>query len=181
MQRRTVLVPIDGSAFSQQIIPSIMRLFPSDSHQLVLLQVAEEPGDVVRPSPAIWSSTWIHSHYDVLHEYGQNPYPATIDQVEASLRASIEDELAQIAHRLQAEGYVVGTEVRFGQPADEIIAYARKHKPDIVAMATHGRSGIMQMVMGSVAEKVMHNVPMPVLLLRPAGREAARSVDDRIN
>lgn len=170
MQCRSVLIPLDGSTFSQQIIPTILQLFPAHNCRLILLRVANEPGEVLRPTPAVWSSTWTHGHYNVPHEYGQNPYPASIDQVEASLRASIEDELAQIAEQLRAEGYQVSTAVQFGDAASEIADYARAKQVDIVAMATHGRSGILQLLMGSVAEKVMRNLPMPVLLLRPDER-----------
>ncbi len=167
MQCRKVLIPLDGSTFSQQIIPTILQLFPADNCRLTLLRVADEPGEVLRPTPAIWSSTWTHGHHSVPHEYGQNPFPASIDQVEASLRATIEDELAQVAGELRAAGYQVSTAVRFGDAVSEIIDYARSQQVDIVAMATHGRSGLREMVMGSVAKKVMHGLPMPVLLLRP--------------
>lgn len=181
MQRSSVLVPLDGSAFSQQILPSITQLFPPDKYQLILLRVVEEPGEVIRPTPAIWSSTWSPRHFDVPHEYEHNPYPASIDQIEASLRAGIEDELAPVARRLRQEGYAVATAVRFGDPADEIIAYARNQGVNFVAMATHGRSGIMHLVMGSVAEKVMCNLPIPVLLLRPSGRPVAAADQDHLN
>jgi nucleotide-binding universal stress UspA family protein len=167
MQCRSILIPLDGSAFSRQIIPTILELFPADNCRLTLLHVADEPTEALRPTPAIWSSTWTHGHHHVPYEYGQNPYPASIDQIEASLRAAAEDELAQVAEHLRAAGYQVRTAVRFGDAAREIIDYARSQQVDTVAMATHGRSGLLQLMLGSVAEKVMHSLPMPVLLLRP--------------
>ena len=60
----------------------------------------------------------------------------------------------------------VVTEVRFGQAAEEIIAYARDIKADLIAMCTHGRSGIARWAYGSVADRVLHAAKCPVLLVR---------------
>lgn len=61
--------------------------------------------------------------------------------------------------------------LRRGVPFGEIINAARKCKADLIVMATHGRSGLRQMLIGSVAEKVVRHAPCPVLTVRHRGYE----------
>ena len=57
-------------------------------------------------------------------------------------------------------------------PASVIIEYAKEHAIDLIAMATHGRSGLSRAVQGSVASEVMQSGVAPVLLVRPLARKA---------
>ena len=57
--------------------------------------------------------------------------------------------------------------VRFGDPAAEIANLVKTAQVDLVAMASHGRTGIRQFVLGSVAEQVLRSVDVPVLIVRP--------------
>ncbi len=58
-----------------------------------------------------------------------------------------------------------------GSPKTEIIAYARKQNIDLIVLATHGRSGLAYVLMGSVAESVVRTAPCPVLTVRPEGHQ----------
>ena len=58
-----------------------------------------------------------------------------------------------------------------GPPFLEIIRYAKEHDIDLIVMATHGRSGVSHMLIGSVAEKVVRKAPCPVLTVRPKGHQ----------
>jgi universal stress protein A len=58
-----------------------------------------------------------------------------------------------------------------GSPKVEIVAYARKHSIDLIVLATHGRSGLAHVLMGSVAESVVRTAPCPVLTVRPEGHQ----------
>jgi universal stress protein A len=58
-----------------------------------------------------------------------------------------------------------------GSPKAEIIAYARKHNIDLIVLATHGRSGLAHVLMGSVAESIVRTAPCPVLTVRPEGHQ----------
>lgn len=55
-----------------------------------------------------------------------------------------------------------------GSPPDEIIRYAREHVIDLIVIATHGRTGLAHVVMGSIAEKVIRHSTVPVLAVKPA-------------
>jgi nucleotide-binding universal stress UspA family protein len=99
------------------------------------------------------------------HQYAAHPIYAS--QVEQNERAEIESELLADQTRLAAAGYSVGVLVRFGNPADEIVNAVEQKAIDMVAMATHGRTGLRQFVLGSVAEQVLRRLTIPVLLARP--------------
>jgi universal stress protein A len=57
--------------------------------------------------------------------------------------------------------------VRTGHPHQEIVRYANEKKIDLIVMATHGRTGLVHMLMGSVAEKVVRYSPVSVLCIKP--------------
>jgi len=63
---------------------------------------------------------------------------------------------------------MVTSEVKFGMAAEEIIKLADKMNVDVVAMSTHGRSGVRRWVFGSVADKVLREGDTPLLLVRPS-------------
>jgi type II secretory ATPase GspE/PulE/Tfp pilus assembly ATPase PilB-like protein/nucleotide-binding universal stress UspA family protein len=67
----------------------------------------------------------------------------------------------------QSRDLTVIREVRHGVPAERIVHYAEEHKVGLIVMGTHGRSGLAHLVMGSVAESVLHQAPCPVLAVQP--------------
>lgn len=58
-----------------------------------------------------------------------------------------------------------------GSPKVEIVRYARGHNIDLIVLATHGRSALTHVIMGSVAESVVRTAPCPVLTVRPEGHQ----------
>ena len=82
------------------------------------------------------------------------------------------DYLARIVAELRAEGFDCEAVLLSGEPADEITKLIGQHDIDLVAMATHGHKFIGDLLFGSTARKVRHQVKIPVLLLR-AEREIA--------
>ncbi len=54
-----------------------------------------------------------------------------------------------------------------GKPVDEIVGYATKNPHSLLVMATHGRSGLTKWAYGSVTDKVLHGISIPILLVRP--------------
>ena len=77
------------------------------------------------------------------------------------------------AARLGELGLRVQTEVCEGHVAEAILDYADSKHADLIAMSTHGRSGLGRLLMGSVAEKVMHSTKVPVLLVHPVHESPA--------
>jgi nucleotide-binding universal stress UspA family protein len=82
--------------------------------------------------------------------------------------------LVGIAAELRAQGPRVDTTVRRGAPAAEIVAAASELGADLIVMATHGRGGLERAFLGSVAQDVLATSPVPVMLLRPGGRQMTK-------
>jgi nucleotide-binding universal stress UspA family protein len=84
------------------------------------------------------------------------------------------DPLAEVGRRLQEIGasfhhegkHETRTAVLFGHPATEICRYAAEHGCDLIVLATHGRTGLKHMLLGSTTEQVVRHAPCPVLTLR---------------
>lgn len=69
--------------------------------------------------------------------------------------------------RLSAAGITVHRSLGFGDVAEQIVAKAREHHADLVAIATHGRTGLARLREGSIAERVIHHTPLPALVVHP--------------
>ena len=86
-------------------------------------------------------------------------------------KAAAEKSLAGVLDPKWSEGRRVVTAIVEGSPKTEIIGYARKLNIDLIVLATHGRSGLAHVIMGSVAESVVRTAPCPVLTVRPEGHQ----------
>jgi nucleotide-binding universal stress UspA family protein len=168
---KKILVPLDGSAFSRQIVPHLRRTLDPSAYQLVLLQVAEQPLGVfgAPPRPAI--TAWPRLEYATARDADFARHPIYPEQQEHGLRAAIESGLMAEQRALEQAGYTVSIAVRFGEAAEEIVAFAGEASVDLVAMATHGRSGLNHLLLGSIAEQVLRHLTIPVLLVRPLAEE----------
>jgi universal stress protein A len=69
----------------------------------------------------------------------------------------------------------VVTAVRWGSPVESIVSYAMDHRVDLIVIATHGRTGLSHVLLGSVAERIVREAPCPVLTLRDRGAPTPRS------
>jgi universal stress protein A len=92
--------------------------------------------------------------------------------------AEAEGYLAEKERRLADRGIRVSSVVRYGPPAEEILDHARTSGIDLIAMSTHGRSGLERVLLGSVAERVLRESPVPVLLRRAVGPVPAGTGDE---
>ena len=75
--------------------------------------------------------------------------------------------LAEACARLRAEGVDAHLTIREGDPVEEILTYVKQREPDLLVMETEGRTGLRRLAQRSVAEEVLHQVDVPVLLVRP--------------
>jgi len=147
---KRVLVPLDGSKESEAVIPYIEELASMLGAEVTLLQVL-----------AI-----------VYHVYVSGDAPAQVPYTEEEmkpLKASAESYLEKVGSGLKGKGVTTKCQVRVGAAGHEIIKLADEIGADIVAMSTHGRSGVGRLVFGSVAEKVVRTGNTPVLLVRTPG------------
>ena len=77
-----------------------------------------------------------------------------------------EEHLADLSARLGKDGITPTTFIRLGKPEDEIVKFANENGVDLIAMGTHGRTGLAHMLVGSVAERVVRTSKCPVLTIR---------------
>jgi nucleotide-binding universal stress UspA family protein len=145
------VVPLDGSAVAEAIVPMIVKIAGPLEMDVVLLRV-------VQPLPQLVADGARHVVMD----------PAQERQLDA------EEYLAALAVELRNKGIRVETLVRRGIPSAEILAGAREVGADLIAMTTHGRSGLGRLLFGSVAEDVLRHADIPVFLMRCTEADVAR-------
>jgi nucleotide-binding universal stress UspA family protein len=97
--------------------------------------------------------------------------PATMLQEQDHYQQQIADELASLIPREWEGSHRFRRMTREGPPFVRIIEYAKETEADIIVLGTHGRSALMQMLLGSVAERVVRKAPCPVLTVRPEGHQ----------
>lgn len=75
--------------------------------------------------------------------------------------------IPKLCTALRTLGIHAWMEVREGKPAEQILAWAREKDADLIAITTHGRSGLRRMRLGSIAEEILRQAEIPVLITRP--------------
>jgi nucleotide-binding universal stress UspA family protein len=167
MSKHKILIPLDGSEFSEQILLQVQRFLNPEDNHLILLRVASLPHGLIgmpaQPAAIEWPMPAYPSHRDA--ELARHPIYAS--QAWDSQVAKLEDELRTDVFDLQQAGYTVSTMIRFGDPAQEILELIDEENIDLVAMTTHGRTGLSKLVFGNVVDKVLHQASAPMLILRP--------------
>ena len=164
-----VLVTLDGSPLSEAVLPVVADLVAGTKAVVTLLTVGdvpsatiEEPLESVQPFIFLSLSAPAARFASAAPRYAETKTQA-IERREEELAAYLE----QKAKPLRKLGVEVRTIVQFGNPAERIVSYARSPEIDLVAMATHGRTGLRTVIFGSVAGRVLYSGVRPVLLVRP--------------
>jgi nucleotide-binding universal stress UspA family protein len=145
---KTVFIPLDGSALAEKIFPHIVPLVGKLKLHLNLVRVYDVPVAAYPLPDAV--------------------FVETLARQREAIRREAETYLDAKAEELRGEGLEhVSTTVLEGDPAGEIIDIARTTSENMIAMSTHGASGVGRWVLGSIAAKVVQYSGDPVLLIRP--------------
>lgn len=153
--KRTIIVPLDGSEWAESVLPHVEALAKQGSTELVdvvLLRVCEPP-----TTP----SYYIPEVSEAPVNWGQHVQEETTKGKQAA-----KEYLAKIEKRLKDSNISVRSEVLVGRAADEIVDYANKNPFNLIAMTTHGRSGLRRWVYGSVTDNVLRGVSSPIFVIR---------------
>ncbi len=153
-----IVVPLDGSKVGEAALPHVealvSKLAPKGEVEVILLQVISSL-----------------SHYVIAGEASaQIPYT---EKETEQLREEARNYLDKAGEGLRAKGAIVKPEVRTGRAAEEIIKFTEETKADMVAMSTHGRTGLSRWAFGSVTDHVLRGGNVPVLMVR-APREVTK-------
>jgi nucleotide-binding universal stress UspA family protein len=140
---RHILVPLDGSRLAAAAVPYAVTLARASESRVTLLAVAESPPEHAGlPSAAAQEG-------DERHVTESTAY------------------LESVADVMRAHGLTVTTVVRHGNPASEILAASEDANCSLIAMSTHGRTGLERIRMGSVAQHVLRHSIVPTLVVQP--------------
>ena len=149
---KRILLPLDGSELGEAALPYVEELAIVTKAEVILLQV-------------------VTPHYDIALAQGYTSHLGQIsEEYITHASATANDYLNSIKERLTKMGITARSEVEVGSPAERVIAYAKENNVDLIAMSTHGHSGIGRWLLGSVTDKVLHAADRPVLLVRASAK-----------
>jgi nucleotide-binding universal stress UspA family protein len=135
----TILVPVENRESDQTILKHIRALARLTGAKLLLAHVADG---------------WVARNFDEF-------------ELQESEEMKLDRQyLGELQKELEAEGFEVRAVLALGDPATEIIKLSRAEPVDLIAMTTHGHRGLGDLLHGSTADKVRHEVTVPVLLLK---------------
>lgn len=152
-----VVVPLDGSELAEKVLLHVTALIRDRGSQVHLLSV------VPTMRGAMWPIIDLHRRREERQHVKQE----------------LEDYLRTAAKKLEPVAAEVQIGVRFGRPADEILAFAGEVGADLIATSAHGRSGVSRWVFGSVADRLLRGAACPVLLVQ-AGQAQLQTTYQRI-
>jgi nucleotide-binding universal stress UspA family protein len=157
-----ILLPLDGSEVAQGVVPHALDIARCYDAELLLLSVVDSFEKImVETASASGAVTPPPSMAEVTVD--------TARQIAESQANAARSYLATVAEGLRASGAKVRTAVVEGTSAERILAFAQREDCDLIAIATHGRSGLTRTILGSVADEVMRTSRLPVLMIHPQG------------
>jgi nucleotide-binding universal stress UspA family protein len=146
-ERPVLVVPLDGSELAEAALPLACEFAATFGGHIVLVGIVPEPSDLVAAPSGV--TTYLGDDY-------------------AALQTDAQNYLTGIGNQLASDGVSVAVSVHSGNPAQHIAATAGEYGAAAVVMGSHGRTGIVRSILGSVAGQTLHHSPCPVLLVRPA-------------
>lgn len=148
---KDMLVLLDGTQLSEQVLPHAKNYAETFGMGLTLLRVFDPPYILSDYPEGTAKLTW-QEH---------------VDQITSAHRRECAGYLEEIANQLRGEGLKVKVKVLLGKADEQIVEYLDQAEFDLVSLSTHGRAGIRRWALGSIAEKILHASSTPVLLVRP--------------
>jgi len=143
---KKILVPTDLSEFSVAAVDYVASLAERYKAKIYMLYVIEgEPSYRLLP---------VDGHSEAMPAHGEQ-------EGKAELHRFVHRKVKQIGDVIEV--------VRRGEAQTEILRYAKEEGIDLIVMATHGRTGLAHVLMGSVAERVVRTSVVPVMTIKPAG------------
>jgi nucleotide-binding universal stress UspA family protein len=151
---KRILVPTDFSTYADYAMRHAADLAKDFGAELLLLHVVPE-GD-------------LRAMYDY-------PPDFPLEQILADQKKIVEQRFAEIVTNEQKRGVQAKSLIYSGKAYEEIIQTAKAHTVDLIVIATHGRTGLSHVFLGSVAEKVVRLAPCPVLTIKPPAQAETQS------
>lgn len=145
---RSVIVPLDGSELAEQVLPTVAELAKELKLEVILFRAYTIPLSALAVDP-------------------EGYYVATDEELISAMRDEAVAYLEKKAEEIKKLGVEKVSQVaEYGLASDEIISFARKTPDNLIAMCTHGHTGVKRWVLGSVTETVVRHSGDPVLVIR---------------
>jgi nucleotide-binding universal stress UspA family protein len=145
---KSIVVPLDGSELAESVLPTVAELAKTLKLEVVLFRAYSIP----------------YSAYSSAEGY----YAVDYEELLKAMREEAVDYLDKKTEAVKKLGIdKVSCVAKEGFAADEIISLSRKSPDNLIAMCTHGRSGVKRWMLGSVTETVVRHSADPVLVIRP--------------
>jgi nucleotide-binding universal stress UspA family protein len=145
-----ILVPLDGSPRAELVLSQVGRILRREDAEILLLRVVDIPISIGRANMAPLRKIEMENAQTYVHD---------------------------LARRFAERGAKVGGKVADGPAADLILETAKNEGATLIAMSTHGRSGVARWALGSVAEKVARASDIPLLLVRSFRRSKTEDLE----
>lgn len=141
---KKILVPLDGSELSEAVLPHAKAIAKSEGAEIILLRVPLMPA---------------------IEFYSREPLIAAkiFEEEQAEAQKYVNGKMDE----LKKEKIEVQAITQNGPVPDTILAVAEDSHADMIAMSTHGRTGVTRWLLGSVADKIVHHAHIPVMLIHP--------------
>jgi nucleotide-binding universal stress UspA family protein len=144
---KKILVPLDGSPLAEAVLPYAEDLAKTENAEIILLTVPNIPTTDVFVRNATMASV--------------------IEDIQKDVEEAAVKYVNDKAVAIKKDNVKVSVMVQTGPVPDTIIQVAENMHVDMIAMSTHGRTGIQRWLMGSVADQIIHGTHIPVMLIHP--------------
>jgi len=165
MSKNKVLIPLNQSALSQEILPHVEKFISANENDLILFFVTKPPSGLGFGEPDLRAG--------YVPMPGDKPvrptlHPIYASQQQDSIKAHVDTELMPVTNRLKEAGYTVSIVVEFGKdPVEAILRVITKSKINLVAMSTRARVGVTRFFFRNIADTLAQKANIPVLLIQP--------------
>jgi len=146
------MAPLDGSELAECVLPHVEAIASGCNVTMVTLVMVIPP----------------------LHMYGGAETRISPEERKHLEEDSVEVSTAYLeekAQLLKDKGVLVEVKVLLGNVLDQLVEYINQNGVDLIIIATHGRSGVSRLFLGSVADRLLRQAPVPVLMVRAPGSE----------
>ena len=148
-----ILVPLDGSKVGEAALP-------------IIDQLCGNLGQGIKVEITLLGVMTLLRHWVTV---GEASAPVSYTEEELNIiKQRVLNYLDKTTQSIECKGVTINTIVRMGNAADEILKAADEIHADLIAMSTHGRSGLRRLAFGSITDKVLHGTSIPVLMVRAA-------------
>ena len=151
-----ILVPLDGSRLSARALPYAIELAVKFKSEITLLRVVKQTTPfIVAETSGMGSSIGAQMTIDAARYQDKRN------------AANAERYLQKQVKKLTDKGIKASSAVLIGSPAESIIKHCRKNRINLVVITTHGRSGFKRAILGSVADKIVHEPGLVAMVIHP--------------